>query len=623
MPDAGAPALLHIVGYLTGASLYAMLLVMVATVRATGYRVTLATAAFGLCWNIGELAAHALDSGGLPAAAAWVAAVSYASLGLLAAVTVHAAILNPQDDGQGPEPRVRLVVLAAYGCALLAAGLQLWSAAVGDVLPSSRGLTLLTAGLGLLAPALLVMTRTQAQGRRAVWMTGLALVAVSALHLRDVHAGTEAWPVELLGHQASIPLAFAILYQDFRFAFADLFLKRALTLLALVTVVISAWSWMAPSLEPSAMPSPGVGVLLTAWLATALLFPWLQQGISAFVDRVILRRADYAVLLDAWVRAVDTCASEDDVMRRLCVTLEPALSARAVRWRDDTDGRRGTGEFVVPVAEEPGYVVTIGPMGGGRRLLSDDCVMVERAATLAGRRIDALRLAEERHARELQKREVTALVAQAELRALRAQINPHFLFNTLTTIGYLIQTAPPKAVDTLMRLTTLLRSVLKSENERTTLGHECELVTCYLEIERARFEERLDVIIDVSDALAPLEIPGLILQPLVENAIKHGIAGSRLGGRVGVHARLEFSASGRANLLVRVTNTGAPLSSGQATAGHGIGLKNVEDRLRCHYGADGSLTLGLSAAGETLAELRIPVTVPQELAESLAHRSLA
>ena len=94
------------------------------------------------------------------------------------------------------------------------------------------------------------------------------------------------------------------------------------------------------------------------------------------------------------------------------------------------------------------------------------------------------------------------LATEAELRALRAQINPHFLFNALTTIGYLIQTAPPRALETLMRLTALLRGVLRSEGEFTTLGRELELVESYLDIERARFEHRLRVSIDVPARLA-------------------------------------------------------------------------------------------------------------------------
>ena len=92
----------------------------------------------------------------------------------------------------------------------------------------------------------------------------------------------------------------------------------------------------------------------------------------------------------------------------------------------------------------------------------------------------------------IREREISALATEAELRALRAQMNPHFLFNALTTVGYLIQSAPARALDTLLRLTTLLRASLRSEGEFTTLGHERELVECYLQIEHERFEERLE-----------------------------------------------------------------------------------------------------------------------------------
>ncbi len=139
---------------------------------------------------------------------------------------------------------------------------------------------------------------------------------------------------------------------------------------------------------------------------------------------------------------------------------------------------------------------------------------------------------------QLREEEMLKLTAEAELKALRAQVNPHFLFNALTTIGYLIETAPPRALNTLMQLTALLRGVLKSEGEFTTLGRELELVEHYLKIEHERFEERLRVRIDVPQALRAIRIPTLVLQPLVENAIKHGVAPSRTGGDVEVSAAI-------------------------------------------------------------------------------------
>src|SRR5207244_489792 len=165
--------------------------------------------------------------------------------------------------------------------------------------------------------------------------------------------------------------------------------------------------------------------------------------------------------------------------------------------------------------------IEVTELRGGRRLLSDDRAALDAIASLIGRRIDAIRLTQERYERERREQETSKLATEAELRALRAQINPHFLFNALTTIGYLIQTAPARALETLMRLTALLRSVLRSEGEFTTLGRELDLIEAYLDIEHARFEQRLRVRIDVPQALRTIRVPPLLLQPIVENAVKH------------------------------------------------------------------------------------------------------
>ncbi|MEJ7617390.1 MAG: histidine kinase [Pyrinomonadaceae bacterium] len=164
--------------------------------------------------------------------------------------------------------------------------------------------------------------------------------------------------------------------------------------------------------------------------------------------------------------------------------------------------------------------------------------MLEWTAITVARRIDVLRVTHERCEQVLREQEIAKLATEAQLRALRAQINPHFLFNALTTIGYLIQTSPPRALETLLRLTDLLRRVLRAGEEWTTLGEELKLVESYLDIERARFEERLRVRIDVPRELQELLVPSLIVQPLVENAIKHGITPLKAGGEIHIAARL-------------------------------------------------------------------------------------
>jgi two-component system LytT family sensor kinase len=216
----------------------------------------------------------------------------------------------------------------------------------------------------------------------------------------------------------------------------------------------------------------------------------------------------------------------------------------------------------------------------------------------------------------LQEREMRTLATEAELRALRAQINPHFLFNALTTIGYLIQQAPSRALKTLLDLTTLLRSVLRSEGEFTTLGRERELIDCYLRIERERFEERLEYTLQIPEALCRLAVPSLIVQPLVENAVKHGIAGAREGGTVTVTARLDR------DLLIVVRNTGAPLSTRRDT-GSGVGLENVTRRLEHYYGVDASLTVRRATDGATIAELRLPATDADDRPVAMMARNAA
>jgi len=605
MPTPGTPALLHMVGYLTGATLYAMLLAMVSRAQRGADRLAVSTALLGLAWNVGELLAHAVAAAGYPSVEPWLAALAYSALGFLAAVVVH-SVSRLRSDEAGPRLILaRTVASIAYASAAIAGSLHLRSAAIGAPLPSPAGLEVITAGLLALSVPLVIATRRQDQARRALWMSALAVFAVSAFHLGRFHGADESWVVELVGHHASIPLAFAMLYRDYRFALADLFLKQALTLLTLVALVLVGYSALQTQLSPSGPLA--VGLLIGMWIATAVLFPWLRRGTSWFVDWVVLSRSSYPELVEEIAATVQECHDSEAVLARVCERLAPALSAAGVTFEIRTlkgSDPLAVNEVAVLTTEPPQYVLHVGHLAGGRRLLSDDLEMLQHVAALIARRIDALRLTDERYERMLREREMRSLATEAELRALRAQVNPHFLFNALTTIGYLIQSAPPRAFDTLMRLTTLLRSVLRSEGEFTTLGRERELIDCYLQIERERFEERLATVIDIPVDLEDVPIPSLIVQPLVENAIKHGIAQSREGGSVTVTARLVGSAPG-CDLHVTVRNTGAPFAGRKSRDG-GVGLPSVERRLQCYYGDRASLTLRHHVDGSTVAELRLP-----------------
>jgi LytS/YehU family sensor histidine kinase len=208
------------------------------------------------------------------------------------------------------------------------------------------------------------------------------------------------------------------------------------------------------------------------------------------------------------------------------------------------------------------------------------------------------------------------LAAEAELRALRAQLNPHFLFNALNTLGHLMQTAPNRALATLYQLTNLLRKVLRrTDGGFVTLRDELDIVEAYLAIEHERFEERLVVSIDVPEELWHARVPPLLLQPLVENAVKHGIAPMRDGGRVTVLARRSDALDPDAFLTLIVSDTGSGWGGGGAREPRsGVGLENIESRLRHYFGAAAAMAIRPTAGGGTTVELCLPLVGDRALA---------
>jgi signal transduction histidine kinase len=198
--------------------------------------------------------------------------------------------------------------------------------------------------------------------------------------------------------------------------------------------------------------------------------------------------------------------------------------------------------------------------------------------------------------------ELRELAASAQLAALRAQVNPHFLFNSLNTIAQLISSDPAKAETCVERLAEIFRYMLsRGQTQFVPLADELSVVNAYLEIERARFGDDLVVEEKVDDQARHVLLPGLILQPLVENAVKHGISRKIGGGRVTIEARLEDG-----DLRLAVCDTGVGVREA-AIYEHGVGLRNVRDRLLRLYG-DEYVPQVVSQPGKgTTVSLRIPV----------------
>lgn len=222
------------------------------------------------------------------------------------------------------------------------------------------------------------------------------------------------------------------------------------------------------------------------------------------------------------------------------------------------------------------------------------------AALLAGVALHRLRL------RRVESREwFRGALAEARLHALQAQLRPHFLSNTLNSVLALIGKDPPRARRMVERLGDLLRASLETDPARVvTLERELAILELYLGIERTRFRERLRVSIEVDPAVRSADVPGFLLQPLVENAIKHGIQGKADRGVIRVRA---FARSG--NLAIRIEDNGPGIPAvGVPARPGGIGLKNTRQRLETLYPGRHVFGLGNSPSGGCRVEIEIPLT---------------
>src|SRR5258708_4374236 len=206
---------------------------------------------------------------------------------------------------------------------------------------------------------------------------------------------------------------------------------------------------------------------------------------------------------------------------------------------------------------------------------------------------------------------LAASVKEAELRALKSQVNPHFLFNSLNSLRALIDEDAPRAREAVTRLANMLRYSLQSGQQETVpLDEEIRIVEDYLALEQIRHESRLRVRWEIAAEARLLNVPPMLLQTLVENAVKYGIGTRREGGELVISARIDGAA-----LNIRVSNPGdlaAPTSAAAARAGSstGVGLRNASERLKLLFGHRATLSLLAEPAGCVTADVLIPLNTP-------------
>lgn len=207
----------------------------------------------------------------------------------------------------------------------------------------------------------------------------------------------------------------------------------------------------------------------------------------------------------------------------------------------------------------------------------------------------------------LQERETLLLAAKIE--ALKSQINPHFLFNTLTSVSSLIRSQPETARVVIHKLSALLRRLMRSQEQFVTLREELEAIDEYLDIEVIRFGPRLSVRKEIAPDTLDVMVPSMILQPLVENCIKHGLARKVGPGRITIRTRLE---RGVAHIDVEDDGLGISDERLHSAMSSGIGLSNVHERLRVIYGATGKVALSGAPGRGACVRMEIPLFTASE-----------
>jgi hypothetical protein len=203
---------------------------------------------------------------------------------------------------------------------------------------------------------------------------------------------------------------------------------------------------------------------------------------------------------------------------------------------------------------------------------------------------------------EIQASQLEAQLAKAHLQSLKSQLQPHFLFNTMHSISALMLTDVQAADRMITRLADLLRMNLESAGTQiTTLSKELEFVNCYLSIEQVRFEDRLSVVVDVAPETLDARVPQLLLQPLVDNAVKHGISHRVAGGQIHIGAHRQ-----NGDLKLEVRDNGPGLSTSASDRGCRIGLKVTRERLEALYGQNQCVELASPSEGGVSVLVSIP-----------------
>jgi len=427
--------------------------------------------------------------------------------------------------------------------------------------------------------------------------------------------GNESWIVPF---RDACPLAFVFMvtYHVERYTFFDVLIKKAtffyssLLLLTLYMVFVTPWMW--------GLPLRGwIGSLiwgLSVW-PIVLLAPWGQRKLSAWLDRLWLGRRFLPGQASSYFQTgLQNANSESELIHRAMELLSEIFQSEAEVLLGASTAlfEKEAGESMqapIRLHGEGVGLIRIQPRAHSPRFLSEDIDLLASLAETFSFLLENMRLREQHLEQEKREQELLLETNRSELRALRAQINPHFMFNALNTIAGLIPRRPERAEQTIEQLAEVFRYTLsRSEREWVRLHEELEAVRAYLAIEQTRFGDRLQFSVVAGEGTESVRIPTMIVQTLVENAVKHGVGAIRTPGKIEVSATVSAE-----RLLIEVRDNGPGFEEASMRSfdhsGNGHGLRNIRERLRGYFGDAARLSIGRDATlGITVVNVEMPRT---------------
>jgi GAF domain-containing protein len=558
-------------------------------------------------------------------------------------VIMHVSWAEVSHNGEQPlSPGWRIALWPAYAVCL---SMPIWALMLLAAPISSRDAAIANRILGgglsgafiataIYCMALLTRRRPTAglrdrQSRRSILVLFACMIAVFILLFVVSTFTASVRPMAALGDfieviAKSLPLVFVFVgtYYENRFQFFDLFVKRGVGFV-LSIVVLTIWlAAMLPVLRPVISTWAAPWIFAIALIPAVVVIPWLYAIVSRALDRRWLgRRFTPQEALSHFMGALRSATTEPQLIARAQEGLQQIFGADAiVSLVSNPDAAvptvsaappttAGTSTAVQTTAVRSGDRVVgnflLGTRVGETPYFSQDVQLLGSLAGVFAHVLENLRLQARKLEQEQRARELSLHASRSELKALRAQINPHFLFNALNSIAGLIHRDPAVADRTIEQLADVFRYALRgAESEWAMLDDELDFVRSYLEVERARFGDRLHTGVRADPSVRGAWIPTMIVQTLVENAVKHGASTVRNGASVVVDAHAEGE-----RLVVSVVDNGPGFDgTGASTprAGGGYGLVNVQQRLEGYFGSDGGLTVTRSD-GLTMVAVSLPL----------------